>query len=579
LFLADLDAASAEEPKSSANQNVSTQNLSGDAWNGFYIKSGAVVFPIWEMPYRVPSEDSRLFLFHNNLKENRIFIRNADIFPAFIHDPFDFSFSGKNLADFCFPGEKFTRQNKNLANPSTGPSLGHGNNSCFELSGLSLFSGGLEKEISYKIKRAGKLYHIPQGEFDKGVFLPEITATEYENIRKYYSPLLDSYTFYSGVEDYSKSISGYHLNYEEGSEIKIKTKSFKIYSGIFPHFDQVFEFKTTGKLAFSGEFSYNSQEESCIVTHGVQLNEKENKKDKFQEMKHRFSYISPVLKNRTNVNIAYDATEIVSLPFQINSVSSNGEEKTATFTILGQQFEIKPGAKVLVSALHDESFNGEYIVKSANASSITVTGAFQNIDQKDDTGVIKLDQESYKIPINYHTSDFPTRQVSRRNKIISGDNKFLNKNMGSPDYHNHFYMGVLPEFCFFSQTRNIIGTPGQDNIYYPKSEIISSSSYDHKEEYEDGSFYKMETVDKEYEVAESKRFYDSTFCDAVSNSGTGFIEILRTGESLNSNSECKQFWAPNGTFISELEKSAINFISKTKDRKTDISDIKSTGQP
>jgi len=575
LFLADLDLASAEEPKSFANKNVLNQNLSGDAWNGFYIKSGAVFFPERHPPYRDTPKDCRLFLFHNNLKENRIFIRNADIFPAFIHSPFDSSFSGKNLADFCFPGEKFTRQNKNFADPSTSPFLGGGgNNSCFEITGLSLFSGGLDKEISYKIQKTGTLYHIPKEMFDSGLFLPEITRRERGTIDKFY-PELKDFNFYSSVEAFSESISGYYLDYEEGSEIKIKKKSFKVYSGIFPHFDQVFAFENSGKLAFSGEFSYNSQEESCIVTHGIQLNEKENKKDKFQEMKHRFSYISPVLKNRTGVNITYDATEVFSLPFQINRVSSSAEEKTATFTILEQQFEIKPGAKVLVSALHDASFNGEYIVKSANPLSITVTGAFQNVDEKDDTGVIKLDQESYQIPINYQTFDFPTKQVSRKNKIISGENKFANKNMGSPDYHNHFYMGVLPEFCFFSQTRSVIGAPGQDNIYYPNSEIISSSSYDHEEEYEDGSFYKMETIDKEYQVAESKRFYDSTFCDAVFNSGSGFIEILPIGDSLNSNSECKQFWGPNGTFISEMElgNNAINFISETKDRKVDISDI------
>jgi len=483
LFLADLDAASTEEPKGNANENVLNQNLSGDAWNGFYIKSGAVVFPSLHQPYRVPSADCRLFFFHNNLKENRIFIRNADIFPSF---PADVQFSGKNLADFCFPGEKFTRQNKNLANPSTGPSLGHGNNSCFEISGLSLFSGGLEKEISYKIQRTGTLYRIPTGEFNKGIFLPKITPTERgEYIDKYY-PELKGFTFYSGVEDFSKSIGGYYLDYEEGSEIKINKKSFKIYSGIFPQFDEVFQFENSGKLAFSGEFSYNSQEESCIISHGVQVNEKGNEKDKFQEMGYKFSYISPVLVNRIDLQT-----------------------------------------------------------------------------------------------LGYGVLNFPTRQIARRNKIITGNDRFINKNMGYPNYHNHFYMGVLPEFCYFSSDRSIIGTPTQDTLYYPKSEIISSSSYDYKEQYEDGSFYEMKTVDKEYEVVKSMRLYDSTFCDAVFNSGTGFIEILPTGDSLNSNSECKQFWAPNGTSISdlELEEGALNFISKTKDRSSDISDIKSTGQP
>lgn len=419
------------------------------------------------MPYRDTSADCRLFLFHNNLNENRIFIRRSDIFPAFINNPYDISFSGKSLVDFCFLSE---RQKSNFTDSI---------NSCFELTGLSLFSGGLNKSISYKIEKIGKLYHIPQEDFNKE-FLPEITDKQYNDIIKLY-PELNGYTFYSGVENYSDNLSGYYLIYKETSEIKIAPKSYKVHKNRFPQYDEVFEFENSGKINLDIELSYNSQEESCIITHGVKIDEKLNEKDKFQEAGYKLAYLSPVLKNRLNL-------------------------KT---------------------------------------------------------------QEHLSF-------DFPTRQVSRKNKIISGENKFINKNVGSPNYHNHFYMGVIPEFCFFSDTRAVIGNFGQDHLYYPNSEIISSSSYDYKEEYEDGTFYKLEKIDKIYDVVESKRFYDAIFCDAVFNSGTGFIEALQTGDSLNSNLECKQFWGPNGTFISELElgPDKINFISKTKDREVDISDIK-----
>jgi len=449
LFLADIDAASTEEPKGDANKNVSTQNLSGDAWNGFYIKNGAVAFPIHGAPYRVTSEDSRLFLFHNNLKENRIFIRNADIFPAFIHSPLDSSFNGKNLANFCFFGEKFTRQRNNFVNTD---------NSCFEISGKSLFSGGLDKEISYKIQRSGKLYHVPltQQQFDMGSWLPEITGEEYAKLVKSYGSDLDGYRFFSSMEDYARSVRGYYVNYEEGSAITIKQKSFQIHPAIFPEFYEIFEFENSGKLAFSGEFSYNSQEESCVITHGLQLNEKENKKDKFQDLGFLAKYASPILDERLNLNL---------------------------------------------------------------------------------------------------NSSFPTRQIQRKNKIISEKNKFIKINQFSPAYHNHFHMNAVPEYVFYLNEPSLLISPVQDTKFFPLNDIKISSSYDYKEQYVDGTFYEVEKIDKAYETVKSIRFYDSLFCDSILifNSGIGFVEKLPTGLILESNKKAKSFLSANSYTISEIE--------------------------
>ena len=449
LFEKDLDA------------NLADQNLSGDSWNGFYIKSGEVFFPLYGRPYRARESDVRLFLIHDNAHQKRVFLRNSDIFPAFINNPYDVSFNGKSLAEYCFASE---REKNNFIDSY---------NSCFEITGLSLFDGGLDKTISFKIERTGKLYHCPEATVGN-VFLPEITSKQYNDIIALY-PELNGYSFYSGIDEYSKSVSGYYLDYKETSEIKIIPKSYIINKTKFPKNDEIFEFETSGMIGINAELSYNSQEESCVVTHGIKIEERENEKDKFQEAGFKFSYASPVLKN-----------------------------------------------------------------KLGSAS----------------------------------TFDFATRQVSRKNKIISGKNTFLNKNNSSPYYHNHFYLGVLPEFCHFHE-RSLIGNLGQDNLLYPNSEIISSSSYDYEEEYEDGSNYIMEKIDKIYDVVESKRFYDSFFCDSITNSGLGFIETLNTGSSINSNEQCKQFWAPNNTAISDLELGdKISFISETKDREVDLSGIK-----
>jgi hypothetical protein len=265
---------------------------------------------------------------------------------------------------------------------------------------------------------------------------------------------LNGYSFYSGMDEYSKSVSGYYLDYKETSEIKIIPKSYIINKTKFPKNDEIFEFETSGMIGINAELSYNSQEESCVITHGIKMEEKINEKDKFQEMGIFYHHTSPILTEKLN--------------------------ESGTFS-------------------------------------------------------------------------FPTKQVQRKNKIISGENKFIKVNQFSPNYYNHFYLNVIPEYAKYSDESSLLKTPVQDAKLFPLASIISSSSYDYKEEYIDGSFFKMEKIDRDYEVTKSVRFYDSLFCNSLINSGFGFVENLPIGLILNSNGQNKTFLTANNQTISEIE--------------------------
>lgn len=92
----------------------------------------------------------------------------------------------------------------------------------------------------------------------------------------------------------------------------------------------------------------------------------------------------------------------------------------------------------------------------------------------------------------------------------------------------------------------------------------------------------MKRTDKEYEVKESVRTYDAFFTKAVLNSGfflqkSGNVKI----QPLNSNLECKTFYAVEGTTISDLEAGEERNLSITmgQDRLNDFTKIRDSNKP
>jgi len=127
-----------------------------------------------------------------------------------------------------------------------------------------------------------------------------------------------------------------------------------------------------------------------------------------------------------------------------------------------------------------------------------------------------------------------------------------------------------------------LGSPGVDNLWYQNTQIITSSSENYEQEYENGEVRKVQKTDKEYEVKESVRTYDAFFTKALLNSGfflqkSGNVKI----EPLNSNLECKTFYAVEGTAISDLEAGEERNLSITmgQDRKNDFTKIRDSNKP
>ena len=454
-------------------------NISGDSWNGFYLRSGTVNYPLGWYPYRVVENDKILVEASDNSSNLRLFLRNLKLFPAFVNNDQDKSYgSGNSFVEDSFSS---LRQADNFIGSRI-----------FEINYDSILNSipiessskevssftkniSLNKLIEKDITRTGKLYYAP--ELANGsASLSEISAKEYQKIADLY-PQLNGYTFYSGVDAYVRMNSGYYIKYTESSNLKLTITSAEVKYDRFPASDELFEFHLTGKANFSGELSYFTQEEPCIVTHGIKIEEKINDLDKFQP-EYRFSHASPILKE-------------------------------------------------------------------------------------------KLDSIS--------TFSFPTRQIRRRNKIISGKNSFSSVNSSSPNYHNHFHMPVIPEFVYFSNESSILGSFSQDHLLFPNASMINSSSYDYLDVFPGGEEYRMEKIDKVYEVVESKRFYDSFFTDSILNSGK-FVESLPTGASTNSNKDLESFFAANFSKVSDLKLGEAGniYITKMEDRSSDVSKLRSS---
>ena len=71
------------------------ENISGDSWNGLYLKSGTVIYPWWENggpPYRVTEDDKILVEASDNSSNLRLLLRNLKLFPTFVNNDQDRSY-------------------------------------------------------------------------------------------------------------------------------------------------------------------------------------------------------------------------------------------------------------------------------------------------------------------------------------------------------------------------------------------------------------------------------------------------------------------------------------------------------
>jgi len=478
------------------------ENISGDSWNGFYLKSGTVVYPSGPgspPPYRVTEYDKILVEASDNSSNLRLFLRKLKLFPAFVNNDYDISYSGNSLASTYLSGE---RQKDNFK----------GDLKLFEINTDSILNSipiessskevssftkniSLNQLIEKEITRTGKLYYAPElvGELGyRSVTMPEVSAKQYKQITDLY-PQLNGYTFYSGVDKYSRMNSGYYIEYTESSNLKLTITGAEVKYDRFPASDELFEFHLTGKANFSGELSYKTQEESSVITHGLYLREKTNPLDEFQKDGYFFDYCSPFLQSLVEIDTKTD-----------------------------------------------------------------MSGAFRLV------------------------YPFPTKQVRRRNRLISGKDSFVETSKSSPNDYNKFFVSALPEFVKFSNNGSVLGSPGVDHLWYQNTQIITSSSENYEQEYENGEVRKVQKTDKEYEVKESVRTYDAFFTKALLNSGfflqkSGNVKI----EPLNSNLECKTFYAVEGTAISDLEAGEERNLSITmgQDRKNDFTKIRDSNKP
>lgn len=278
-------------------------NISGDSWNGLYLKSGTVVYPSGPNsppPYRQTEDDKILVEASDNSSSLRLFLRNLKLFPAFVNNDQDKSYgSGNSFVDDSFSS---LRQADNFI----------GNLRIFEINTDSILNSipiessskevssftkniSLNKLIEKEITRTGKLYYAPELA-NQSVSLPEISAEEYKKIADLY-PQLNGYTFYSGVDAYSRMNSGYYIKYTESSNLKLTITGAEVKYDRFPASDELFEFRLTGKANFSGELSYVTQEESCVITHGMNLREIPNEQDPFQKLGYFFDYCSPQIES------------------------------------------------------------------------------------------------------------------------------------------------------------------------------------------------------------------------------------------------------------------------------------------
>ena len=460
------------------------ENISGDSWNGFYLRSGTVYYPYGNYPYRTAENDKILVEASDNSSNLRLLLRNLKLFPAFVNNDKDLSYlSGTSLVNSCFDSE---RQKDNLI----------GNLRIFEINTDSILSSipiessskevssfakniSLNKLIEKDITRTGKLYYAPELA-NQSVGLPQVSAKEYKQITDLY-PQLNGYTFYSGVDAYARMNSGYYIEYTESSNLKLTITSAEVKYDRFPASDELFEFHLTGKANFSGELSYVTQEESCVVTHGLYLKEIPNPLDHFQKQGYFFNYCSA--------------------PIQ---------------PILGISEEL-----------------------------------------------------------------FPTKQVRRKFKLISADNKFVTTNKDSPNYYNRFCMKTVPEFVFFDNQGSILADFTQDNLLYPSTNLMSSSSYKYESKYKNGEVFTMVETDKKYLVEKNIRLYDSFFTSALSNSGIFLENVTGDVAPLNSNEECKTFYGPYASSITDLEIGDEKNLSITlvKNRNFDITDIRESNKP
>ena len=279
------------------------ENISGDSWNGLYLKSGTVVYPSGPNsppPYRVTEDDKILVEASDNSSNLRLLLRNLKLFPTFVNNDQDRSYGpGNSFVDDSFSS---LRQADNFLSDLR----------VFELNADSILNSipiesstkevsSFTKNISFNkliekdITRTGRLYHAPEL-INGSASLPELSAKEYKQITDLY-PQLNGYSFYSGVDDYSKAKSGYFLNYRENSKVKMTFTNAEVLYNRFPDSDELFEFHLTGKAAFSGELSYFTQEESCVITHGMNLREIPNEQDPFQKLGYFFDYCSPQIES------------------------------------------------------------------------------------------------------------------------------------------------------------------------------------------------------------------------------------------------------------------------------------------
>ena len=279
------------------------KNISGDSWNGFYLKSGTVVYGA--NPFREPSSDKILVQASDNSSNLRLFLRNLNLFPTFVNNDQDKSY-GSAGQSFVEDSLSSSRRINNF----TGSRI-------FEIDSDSILNSipiessseevlsftkniSLNKLIEKDITRTGKLYYAPEL-VDQSVMLPEVSVKQYKQITDLY-PQLNGYTFYSGVDAYSRMNSGYYIKYTESSNLKLTITSAEVKYDRFPASDELFEFYLTGKAAFSGELSYLTQEESSVITHGMRLTEVPDALDEFQKIGYFFDYCSEPIKSLLNVS-------------------------------------------------------------------------------------------------------------------------------------------------------------------------------------------------------------------------------------------------------------------------------------
>lgn len=491
----NIDVNNGADPLSNTALDVN-QNISGDSWNGFYLRSGTVYYPQGDYPYRAVENDKILVEASDNSSNLRFLLRKLKLFPTFVNNDEDLSYlSGTSLVNSSFDSE---RQKDNLI----------GDLRIFEINTDSILNSipiessskevssftkniSLNKLIEKEMTRTGKLYYAPEL-INGSAYLPQVSAKEYKKIADLY-PQLNGYTFYSGVDNYSRMNSGYYIKYTESSNLKLTITGAEVKYDRFPASDELFEFHLTGKANFSGELSYKTQEESSIITHGLYLREKTNPLDEFQKHGYFFDHCSPFLQSLVEIDTKTDTS-----------------------------------------------------------------GEFRSV------------------------YPFPTKQIRRRNRLISGNDSFVETNKSSPNNYNRFFVSALPEFVKFSNNGSVLGSPGLDHLLYQDTQIITSSSEDYEEEYENGEVKKVKRTDKEYEVKESVRTYDAFFTKAVLNSGfflqkSGNVKI----QPLNSNLECKTFYAVEGTTISDLEAGEERNLSITmgQDRLNDFTKIRDSNKP